>query len=322
MCSPLGSSGKGARKTIGKRTLKSLKYSDFLTFYMEIINVHGRSYGSVEHLQRIIHPTLDLAVRDCIIRNNPTDKIIGEVKRRTGANRGIRNALTPEQQKAFLEYLDGHPVYDHFKPVFTFLLGTGLRVGELSALTWDRIDFEKGEITVDRSLTYFAGRMNMTEQRLFITKPKTEAGIRVVPMVSEVKKALELEREYQERNGIVCTVEIDGVTNFVFLNRYGSVNLQSGIDRNLARIIASYNEEEIYLSKKEHREPLILPQFSCHCLRHTFCSRLCENETNIKVIQSIMGHKDIATTMNVYAEVSEEKKKESLNTISERLSLF
>ena len=43
--------------------------------------------------------------------------------------------------------------------------------------------------------------------------------------------------------------------------------------------------------KKENREPLILPDFSCHHLRHTFCTRLCENESNLKVIQTIMGHK-------------------------------
>lgn len=66
----------------------------------------------------------------------------------------------------------------------------------------------------------------------------------------------------------------------------------------------------------------MLPHFTCHNLRHTFCTRLCENETNIKVIQSIMGHVDIKTTMNIYAEVSEKKKQESLNQISEKLNLF
>lgn len=60
----------------------------------------------------------------------------------TGATRGVRNALTPEQQRAFLEFMDGHPVYDHWKPIFTFLIGTGVRVGELSGLTWNDIDFD------------------------------------------------------------------------------------------------------------------------------------------------------------------------------------
>lgn len=259
------------KNKLGKRHLKDLKYSDLLTFYLDLMNKQGISIGSVEHLNRVIHPVLDMAVRDCIIRSNPTDKIVAELKKRSGASKGVRNALTPQQQRDFLAFLDGHPVFDHFKPMFTFLLGTGLRVGELGVLTWDKIDFENNEITIDCALTYFAGKFNTGTQRLFITTPKTEAGIRKVPLVSEVKKAL---------------------------------------------------EEEIHQAKLKQREPNLLPHFTCHSLRYTFCARLCENETNLKVIQSIMGHTDIKTTMNVYAEVSEEKKKEFLNAISMKLNLF
>ena len=58
----------------------------------------------------------------------------------------------------------------------------------------------------------------------------------------------------------------------------------------------------------EDREAVLIPHFSAHNLWHTFCTRFCENETNIKVIQSVMGHKDIQTTLDIYAEVSEKKK--------------
>ena len=62
-------------------------------------------------------------------------------------------------------------------------------------------------------------------------------------------------------------------------------------------------------------------RFFCHHLRHTFCTRLCENETNLKVIQSIMGHKSIETTMNIYAEATDQKKLESIEKIAS-LDLF
>lgn len=75
-------------------------------------------------------------------------------------------------------------------------------------------------------------------------------------------------------------------------------------------------------AKKEHREAVILPDFSAHHLRHTFCTRLCEQETNLKVIQSIMGHKDIQTTMDVYAEATEQKKQESFERLSATLNVF
>ena len=70
-------------------------------------------------------------------------------------------------------------------------------------------------------------------------------------------------------------------------------------------------------AKKEGRVPVIIPDFSCHITRHTFCTRLCENETNVKVIQSVMGHKDIQTTLDIYAEVSEKKKKDIFDQLND-----
>ena len=73
---------------------------------------------------------------------------------------------------------------------------------------------------------------------------------------------------------------------------------------------------------EEHREPILLPHFSCHHLRHTFCTRFCENETNIKVIQAVMGHANIETTMDIYAEVTDMKKTEAIEKLSHNLNIF
>lgn len=83
-----------------------------------------------------------------------------------------------------------------------------------------------------------------------------------------------------------------------------------GINRVIDRIVKEHNKQEKMLAEQEGREPLIIPHFSVHNLRHTFCTRFCENETNIKIIQEIMGHADITTTMDVYNEATKEKKKE------------
>jgi integrase len=310
------------RPTLGRHKVKDIKYSDVLYFYKVLMEEHNLSYGTIEHLQRELHPAFEMALRDCVIRTNPTHNILGQLKKQTGATRGIRNALTPEQQRAFLEFMDGHPVYAHWKPIYTFFIGTGVRVGELSGLTWKDIDFENGFITIDHAVVYFAGKLNNTNKRIYISKPKTDAGIRKVPMVKKVREALEEVRKYQQENGIFCNAEIDGYSNFVFLNRFGNVFLQHDLDRALARIIDAYNDDAIHKAALKNKEALILPHFTCHSLRHTFCARFCENETNLKVIQSVMGHVDIGTTMNIYAEVSEAKKKQSMEALSEKLDLF
>lgn len=89
-------------------------------------------------------------------------------------------------------------------------------------------------------------------------------------------------KEYQEECGIASDLEIDGYKDFVFLNRFGMVFIYQSLDRPIERIIEAYNDYEIHRAIGERRKPEILPHFTCHSLRHTFCTRLCENETNIK----------------------------------------
>lgn len=62
-----------------------------------------------------------------------------------------------------------------------------------------------------------------------------------------------------------------------------------------------------------------MPRFSAHNLRHTFCTRFCENESNLKVIQDIMGHADITTTMDIYAEATQEKKQEVMANLQGKI---
>ncbi|MCI5969621.1 MAG: tyrosine-type recombinase/integrase, partial [Oscillospiraceae bacterium] len=153
-----------------------------------------------------------------------------------------------------------------------------------------------------------------------ITTPKTKTGIRIIPMLSEVKDALLEEYEKQSKSGFNKTV-IDGYSGFIFKNRFGTVFSPHSINRVIASIIALHNELETEKAKAENREPELLPHFSVHNLRHTFCTRFCENETNIKVIQEIMGHADITTTMDIYNEATLDKKKESFANLEGKIKL-
>lgn len=111
--------------------------------------------------------------------------------------------------------------------------------------------------------------------------------------------------------------------DFLLHNKYTVVvEGWESVNRAIKRIIADYNAGEEVASKKQHRNAVLLPDFSAHNLRHTFCTRLCEKETNLKVIQSVMGHKDIQTTMDIYAEATEEKKLESFERLAATLDVF
>mgnify|MGYP002783074355 FL=1 len=308
------------RDTFGLKRIAEIKYSDVLQFYYHLLNNQGISLGTLDSVHCLLHPTFQLAVRDEIIRKNPTDGVMKEISKESGKNRGVRHALTIEQQRCFMEYIANHPVYFHWWPMFTILLGTGCRIGEALGLRWQDVDFDNRTISVNHSLVYYPAN-GSNKCVLRVSLPKTDAGIRSIPMLDIVKDAFEMLYEEQKEYGFNET-EIDGMTGFIFCNRFGSVPNPQTVNRTIKRVANSYNAEEIIKAKKERRDPVILPDFSCHHLRHTFCTRLCENETNLKVIQSIMGHKNIETTLDVYAEATEKKKQESFENLAVKLDIF
>ena len=308
------------RDTFGLKRIAEIKYSDVLQFYYHLLNQQGISLGTLDSVHCLLHPTFQLAVRDEIIRKNPTDGLMKEISRESGKNRGVRHALTIEQQRCFMEYIANHPIYYHWWPMFTILLGTGCRIGEALGLRWQDLDFENRIISINHSLVYYPAN-GSNKCVLRVSLPKTDAGIRTIPMLDIVKDAFEMLYEEQKENGFNET-EIDGMTGFIFCNRFGSVPNPQTVNHTIKRIANNYNADEVVRAKKEHRDPIILPNFSCHHLRHTFCTRLCENETNLKVIQSIMGHKNIETTLDIYAEATEKKKQESFENLAAKFDIF
>lgn len=310
------------RDGFGERLIAELKYSDVKYFYLYLLNEKGLQANTVDTIHTILHPTFQLAVRDDIIRKNPSDGVMAEIKKKAGKNKGIRHALTIQQQRAFLNYIANEPVFSHWLPLFTVLLGTGCRIGEVIGLRWQDVDYENRIININHSVVYYAVAGAPTKKSVFqVSLPKTEAGIRDVPMMDEVYEALQQEYEYQRENGFNSTT-IDGMTGFIFCNRFGNVHNPQTVNRTIKRILENYNAEEVLNAKKERRQPIILPHFSCHHLRHTFCTRLCENESNLKVIQAVMGHANIETTMDIYAEATAEKKKEAIENLSKNIKLF
>lgn len=309
------------RPEFGKKKIGTIKYSDVLYFYLHLINEKHLQINTLEIIHTVLHPTFQLAVRDEIIRNNPSAGVMAEIKKKPGKNHGVRHALTVEQQRAFMNYMANNPVFCKWTPLFTVLLGTGCRIGEVIGLRWEDIDMEKRLIDVNHSVTYYARKTDTRKCEFAVSLPKTEAGIRVIPMMDAVYEAFREEYEYQQENGF-NVIELDGMTGFIFSNRFGNLHNPQSINRTIRRISESYNAEEVLKAKKERRQPVIIPHFSCHHLRHTFCTRFCENETNIKVIQAVMGHANIETTMDIYAEVTDMKKTEAIEKLSHKLDVF
>ena len=299
---------KYVRDVIGDMNISSIKYSTMKKFFNELIRDKGFKPNSVEILHTILHPVFTLAVRDGYIRTNPTAGIMAELKKSHDWSKPKRHALTEAQQAAFINYVASHSTYNHWLPLFTALLGTGCRVGEMLGLRWQDINWEDGIISINHTLIYRVQDSGHCE--FHVTTPKTRNGIREIPMFDEVRKALMKVRMKQMEDGF-CQDVVDGYSGFIWTNRFGNVENPHCCNRAIERIIRDYNKEETEKAKAEKREALLLPHFSAHTLRHTFCTRLCENESDLKLIQEIMGHADITTTMDIYNESNTDRKKAS-----------
>lgn len=303
---------------MGKKRIGSIKYSDIKKFYNSLILEKKFKPNSMEIINTILHPVFTMAVRDGYIRTNPSDGVMAEMKKSHNWEKPKRHALTEEQQALFIDFLAESKIYNHWLPLMTVFLGTGCRVGELIGLTWDDCDFAEGIISINHNLIY--RQQDDGKCKMHITTPKTESGKRIVPMFEAVRKALLQEKKQQMKQGFNSTI-IDGYSGFIFTNRCGYVHNPQTINRAIKRIYTACNEQEKIQAKKEHRQPILIPHFSVHNLRHTFCTRFCENETDLKIIQEIMGHSDITTTMNIYNEATKERKQESFARLEGKIKI-
>ena len=286
------------RPKFGKKIIGQIKYSDVKKFYYSLILEQGIKANTLDNIHTQLHPAFQMAVRDGILRINPTGGVMAEIKKSHIWERTQRHALTIPEQKAFMDYMKAHREHHGWVPIITVLLGTGMRIGDCLGLRWEDLDFEKRIIHVNHTLSYRPDEEGVSSKK--VSTPKTFAGTRTIPMIDEVFDAFLQEYELQKCIGFTSEA-VDGYSNFVFATAMGSVYLASAVNHAIERIRKAYNKEEEENAKREGREPLLIPHFTAHHLRHTFCTRVCENETNLKVIQSIMGHADISTTMDIYA---------------------
>ena len=266
--------GKYIHPELGSIQVESLKYSTLKSFFERL----DLSPNSVRAVYSILHPILELAVRDNYIRKNPMDGLLKELD--LGYSK--RHGLTAEQEKAFMDFLDGNDIFKHWKPLFTSMLWTGCRIGEMLGLRWDDVLWDENLISIDHTLSYRlqeSGKVEFSE-----AAPKTKSGIRMIPMMQSVRKAI-LEERMKHPD-----------SEFVFVNRYGKPLTVYDVNRAIERIVEHLPE---------------VPKFTSHQLRHTFATKICQNETDLKLIQEIMGHADISTTMNIYNESSIARKKAS-----------
>jgi len=287
---------------LGKRMLEDITTADIKCFYNSLKISRSLSTETICRIQNVIFQIFRYAMESEVIGKNPATGSTKELKRNHSKHTSLRPALTESQAKILTDFIWNTEDLKRWYPVFYIFIHTGMRLGELTALRWCDVDLEKGFVQVNHSISYYQtkgdkGAFHITEGT------KTVAGNRKIPIGKDVMQAFLLEKEFQRQNHTACAAEIDGYTDFVFLNRFGNVYSQRDLNRAITGIVEKYNANP---KMDDKGNEILLPHLTCHCFRHTFAVILCERDVNVKVAQMLLGHKDISTTMDIYTRVSEE----------------
>lgn len=287
-----------ARQTLGNLKIKDITKGKLEAFYKRKLS-SGLGISQITNISKPINQTLAIAEDEGWIRKSPTRGALkaakAAAKRHKEEKRGEEiKALTEDEQALLMEWLEADPARKQLKCIVKTFLYTGLRIGELAGL--QRPDVSSTHLSIQNSFAYYSAEVNGKSKMVrLMQKPKTTAGIRVVPLLPQAAEAIGEYMAWTKSLGIELAHPIDGYDQFIFLTRKGFPHTDAGINALLKRAVRLINEEQ-----EQKGNPLRLPQLSCHWLRRTFATRLCEAGVSMRVAQYVLGHEDINTTASIY----------------------
>ncbi len=286
---------------LGKIKLTEITHLQ-ITALINMIKKNGYGYETQHKAKIILLDLFNKAMIDDLIVKNPAKGVkIFKPKK------NIR-VLTVDEQKDFFECAAG----TFYNNLFVVLICTGLRLGEIAALTWDDIDVENRVIDINKTLFY--QKLDGDETKKFhLGPPKTRSSKRKVPINEQCLQALK--RQKFQRDVVMSksyAKPLAGYNNLLFTTKFGTP-LNSQLCSDAIKVII--NEINLMKDDVESLEP-----FSAHTFRHTFATRCLECNIKPKIIQEYLGHATLSMTMDLYTHILKEHQTSEMNKL--KLELF
>ena len=269
---------------------------------------NGLSPNTLAKTKAILYSIFKEAMENRMISYNPCENIT--IRR----DKTERRVLSFQEQQLLLEALQG----SRYEVLCILGLSTGLRIGELSGLRWEDIDFEEKTLTVERTYIYLHDVLNHQMKDVFHS-PKTKNSCRTIRLLDSTLELLKQHKAAQEIEKAAagaswCPVE-DGET-LVFTTKTGSPVRGLNVAETLNGYVKKINKREKRLAEQENREPVIFERITPHTLRHTFATRAFESGIPPKVVQQILGHSSLEMTMDLYTHVTEDVQSKEIQKLS------
>lgn len=264
----------------------------------------GYQYETLNKVKILLIDMLDRAMEDQFLLRNPAKGV------RLPKNKPQKEtkALSKEDQTDFFECSAG----TFYNNMFVVAVNTGLRPGELYALTENDIDLENNVIHVNHTLLY--QKLDGDTCKTFhMGPPKTETSIRTVPINSYCRRALEKQIiQHKVVMAKTCKTDLE-FPDLLFTTKYGTpLNAELYLEA-INRIVQEVNLTRDSLD--------LMDSFSGHCFRHTFATRCFEAGIAPKTVQAYLGHASLQMTMDLYTSVMEHKKTDDMQLLENTIDM-
>lgn len=239
------------------------------------------------------------AVMNDVISKHPMDGVRYTKPVKAASDHRV---LTVDEQRKFLDTAkSSHNYYQ-----YAFILETGLRTGEMIGLTWDAIDWNNRTLTVNKTLEF------RHKQKFWRAgPPKTQTSYRTIPLTTqaynillELKEKRKSQKLSEELSQVLTfTDRKTGQTSSLVMSDLVFINFRTGMP-------AKNSSYDTHLYKLCETAG-ILP-FSMHTLRHTYATRAIESGMQPKILQKLLGHASIKTTMDTYVHVTDDSMQKAI----------
>lgn len=278
----------------GSKRIDKVKLSDAKAWLIKLQQVDGRGYSSIHSIRGVLRPAFQMAENDDLIRKNPFQFELVSVVVNDSVT---REAITRKQQREYLRFIREDKHFCRYYEGIYILFHTGLRISEFCGLTFADIEFDKKRIRVNHQLQRTSG------MQYIIQAPKTESGVRYIPMTDEVEHCFRT--IINNRKAPKVEPMVDGYAGFLYLDKNNMPMVALHWEKYMQHIRQKYNS--IYKVQ--------MPTVTPHVCRHTFCSNMAKSGMNPKTLQYIMGHSDISVTLNTYTHVGFEDAESELQRV-------
>lgn len=263
-----------------KRRLDSIKPMELESWQNRLLSKY--KVTSVKKYRSIFYSIFTRAIQNELLIKNPFDNVPAP-RDKNDFNLSEEDSVNPFTQKEIDILVNSDD--DTYMPNFIkFMSNTGMRPGEIIALTWDDIDFEKRTINIDKTTVHGVDNL-----------PKTVSSVRRIDMLKDAYSALKAQ------------YELTGEYEYVFLNQSNK---------------RFYSHDIVNVNLKKRLELLDIEDRSLYQFRHSFASRMISSGIDITWVSKMLGHKDVSITLQIYTKYlkeDEETRLSNLDKINEQL---